>query len=230
MHPLRVAIVNIYTAGIDRIVGPDQGMDFAAFRNVTEGRCPAGSHAYGWCGDAASFALMSIGYTDPTAINRVATRGKWTPGANLTSILAAAQARGAIISNTGPLPGGTLFIKKAAAGNHIGVVSADTDASSATFTSLDGNGWGYKYTSTANRKRSDLLYAIDPVILTGLQAPNPTALTVSGASTLFDCPQPSTPGVPGMTSPSALTSSSSSLFPTPTTAPPLTSGDAITDW
>lgn len=67
---------------------------------ITEGRTsakrPDGSViTYSWCGDFVSYVLMIAGATRRECLNRIATRGAWVPGKNISMLYECAKVGGA---------------------------------------------------------------------------------------------------------------------------------------
>jgi len=120
------------------------------FYAITEGR-PRGvgldGTGYSWCGDFASYVLMTCGLYDPNMINRVRVRGKWYPGMNIAMIDWGSDYYGAkragddalrlIASCTGDA-GGHVVVMVRDDGGHIGFI--DQSVNNTTYWSLDGNG------------------------------------------------------------------------------------------
>lgn len=108
---------------------------------ITEGRYTYKHPKYGWyawCGDFASYLLEMCGCSDPTALNRISVAGKWTPGDNISRIMRWAKSHGASFTDPARLKAGHYYVKPAANGDHIGVVSEVMETG---YKTIDGNGW-----------------------------------------------------------------------------------------
>lgn len=156
------SLVNVFLQGFASRVGP--ATNPTAYSVVAEGR--QGS-SYAWCGDAVTHALLACGVCDPVVVNRTYTRKIWTPGANITSIQAAAAARAAIIADKAAArtTRGLIVVLKAPNGNHIGLTTGEAATSPELFSTIDGNSYGHVYNINRDRSIDNVIALIDPAAL-----------------------------------------------------------------
>jgi hypothetical protein len=109
------------------------------YNHITEGRNDVpGMATYSWCGDFCSCVLMEAGVRDPAIINRVAVRGKWTPGHNISDVLTWAQNNGALRKRVSDAELGDYLYFETGRGGHVGIFE-QFNADRSIVTSLDGN-------------------------------------------------------------------------------------------
>lgn len=113
---------------------------------------PSNGLAHQWCGELPSYVLELAGVRDAVMMNRVSTRGSWSPGENITSLQAAA----AMLPAKMCLEPGDFVVFNRNAGNHVGIV---VEVGAGYFKTIDANSVGH---AVALNVRTETPLAIVP--------------------------------------------------------------------
>lgn len=142
-----------------------EGSDFQLV--MTEGRkdwtAPDGSvKRYAWCGDFVTYIMMANHCETPECLNRVATRGSWAPGRNISMLIECARSvdrayygKDAYARAMMNVPGDILVLDVPNGGH---VCFLDQVNSAESYVTCDGNTVGRK---TGHRVRS---FATDKIV------------------------------------------------------------------
>lgn len=116
---------------------------------------------YSWCGDFATYILSFAG-ADQKLQNRTSVRGVWTPGVNISMLIARARELGAYRANVGLVEPGDPVIIDRPNGGHIDIAIAK-----AVGTSVDVIGGNIAdRVARATRQSAEIICVFDAVQLT----------------------------------------------------------------